>query len=68
MDEGACSGYNEKWYFDSSDGFCKTFIYTGCQGTFNRFDSEEECRTSCNAKKPVGECFDNIVSNYIMNV
>ncbi|ESO07201.1 hypothetical protein HELRODRAFT_191089 [Helobdella robusta] len=51
-DAGDCSSYMEKWYHDVADGVCKKFIYTGCRGSLNRFDSEFECMTSCNAKEP----------------
>ena len=51
---GPCTAYFERWYLDSSDGYCKQFVFGGCQGNGNQFDTEEQCRTRCKAKLPVG--------------
>ncbi|ELU04243.1 hypothetical protein CAPTEDRAFT_219882 [Capitella teleta] len=53
-DAGPCQAYFERWYYDREDGYCKTFVFGGCEGNENRFDSELECRQSCNAKPPIG--------------
>jgi hypothetical protein len=55
VDAGPCQAYFERWFYDRQDGFCKTFVYGGCQGNENRFDSEQACRERCNAKPPIGE-------------
>jgi hypothetical protein len=33
-----------KYYFDTNSGDCRQFVYGGCQGNDNRFDSIEGCR------------------------
>jgi len=52
---GHCLAYFERWYFDPTTGYCKPFVYGGCQGNGNRFDSEVACRTACKARTPVGQ-------------
>ena len=52
---GPCTAYFERFYYDQNTGYCKMFVYGGCQGNKNRFVTEQECRNQCNAKPPVGE-------------
>lgn len=54
-DPGPCYAYMERWYFDAVDGYCKQFVYGGCEGNANSFESEDMCRSTCNAKTPLGE-------------
>lgn len=42
---GPCRGYFPRWGFDGTK--CVQFVYGGCQGNINNFDSEEQCRLSC---------------------
>ncbi len=35
------------WYFDSGNGDCMPFAYTGCGGNENRFPSRSACRETC---------------------
>ena len=44
---GKCRGFQKKYYFNNKSGLCNEFIYTGCQGNDNRFDSLDECEASC---------------------
>ena len=46
---GDCRGYIPSLYFDSASGKCESFVYTGCKGNANRFDSEHKCRDICKA-------------------
>uniref|UniRef100_A0A6M2E4L7 Putative tick kunitz 24 n=1 Tax=Amblyomma tuberculatum TaxID=48802 RepID=A0A6M2E4L7_9ACAR len=45
--QGTCRGYFPSFYFDSSSGRCRSFIYGGCGGNGNRFGSVQECRRVC---------------------
>lgn len=49
-DEGPCRGYFQNWYYHESSGECKTFIYGGCPGNKNRFETKEECEKTCKVK------------------
>ncbi|CAH1791827.1 unnamed protein product, partial [Owenia fusiformis] len=53
---GPCKALLRKWFFDAQDGHCKPFTYGGCQGNGNNFETEEECRTKCNAKSSEDIC------------
>jgi hypothetical protein len=45
--EKKCKGYIKKWTFNETEETCVTYIYGGCNGTRNLFDTEEECQSSC---------------------
>ena len=44
----SCMGFARKWTFSKSDGACVPYIYGGCRGTKNLFDTKEACETECN--------------------
>uniref|UniRef100_A0A023FPL1 Putative chymotrypsin inhibitor n=1 Tax=Amblyomma cajennense TaxID=34607 RepID=A0A023FPL1_AMBCJ len=44
---GVCLAYFPSFYYDSSSGTCREFVYGGCQGNQNRFVSREECLRVC---------------------
>lgn len=46
-DSGPCRGYVVKYHYDSPSGRCAQFVYGGCEGSGNRFSSEEECEYVC---------------------
>jgi hypothetical protein len=45
--KGACKDYVYKWYYNANEGKCHTFVYGGCLGNRNRFDTEAECMHRC---------------------
>jgi hypothetical protein len=45
--EGPCEGYYPHWYYDSERKQCGQFIYGGCLGNNNRFETREECQDLC---------------------
>lgn len=47
---GPCRGYFPRWYYSRDDNSCKQFIYGGCDGNSNRFETRGECETRCVAK------------------
>lgn len=44
---GRCGGNYLVYYYAQSSRDCLSFVYGGCEGNANRFDSLEECRTRC---------------------
>ncbi|XP_067362845.1 amyloid-like protein 2 isoform X6 [Channa argus] len=44
---GPCRASMPRWHFDMSQRKCVRFIYGGCAGNRNNFDSEEYCMAVC---------------------
>ena len=45
-DPGMCRAYFKKFYYDSKDRKCKSFIWGGCGGNIP-FHTLNECKNSC---------------------
>ncbi|KHJ42566.1 Kunitz/Bovine pancreatic trypsin inhibitor domain protein [Trichuris suis] len=69
-DSGPCKASHRKWYFDTHRKVCRMFVYGGCDGNANRFDTKEQCQQRCVATLPasvicrlpyaMGSCRSNI--------
>ncbi|XP_055938654.1 actinia tenebrosa protease inhibitors-like [Argiope bruennichi] len=46
---GVCRAYMPRYYYDQQAGQCLKFIYGGCGGNRNNFETEEECYNKCGA-------------------
>jgi hypothetical protein len=44
---GPCEGYYPIWYYDQSRKQCGQFVYGGCLGNNNKFQTREECENLC---------------------
>ena len=52
---GSCFASIPQWYYDQESQMCKEFVYGGCGGNDNRFNSEQDCIDSCGQNaKPEG--------------
>ncbi|KAM9389351.1 uncharacterized protein LRP34_008249 [Phaethornis superciliosus] len=47
MDEGSCQLYTLLWYYHPGDDVCRPFIFGGCQGNSNRFQTKRSCERRC---------------------
>jgi len=68
---GACLYVKEyvrdytRWYYDSGLGECKEFVFEGCGGNRNNFESRDLCMSACSEAMNNGtypemeECFNN---------
>ncbi|EDV99163.1 male accessory gland serine protease inhibitor [Drosophila grimshawi] len=43
----SCEAYIPNWTFDSAAQECVQFIYGGCGGNANRFETKEVCEERC---------------------
>uniref|UniRef100_A0A8R1DPX5 BPTI/Kunitz inhibitor domain-containing protein n=1 Tax=Caenorhabditis japonica TaxID=281687 RepID=A0A8R1DPX5_CAEJA len=46
-DPGPCNRQIAKWAYDKTTGTCKKFMFSGCQGNLNSFDTVEKCTEIC---------------------
>jgi len=44
---GRCRAYFRRYYYDPANKSCQLFIYGGCGGNENRFETKEECEARC---------------------
>lgn len=44
---GNCYDNATRWFYNSQEGLCDEFVYTGCGGNANNYASEEECQEEC---------------------
>jgi len=49
-DPGPCKSSMPSWFFNSTAGVCSVFIYGGCDGNNNRFNSYDDCQAGCNGR------------------
>ena len=50
-----CKAAITKYYFDRATDECKKFIYGGCGGNENRFDTLEQCNQQAENKGCIGK-------------
>uniref|UniRef100_A0A8C8YG58 Eppin n=1 Tax=Prolemur simus TaxID=1328070 RepID=A0A8C8YG58_PROSS len=50
---GPCLAYFPRWWYDNVTERCFEFIYGGCLGNNNNFQSESVCMVTCK-RKPLG--------------
>ena len=45
---GMCRAAIKLWFFNVDTGNCENFIWGGCGGNENRFESKASCEAKCN--------------------
>lgn len=70
---GPCEGYYPHWYYDKDRKHCTQFVYGGCLGNNNRFETRDECQALCatdssqdvcEQEKEEGPCHGNYLRWY----
>ncbi|XP_032682374.1 papilin-like [Odontomachus brunneus] len=46
-DAGSCDGTIIAYYYDAQQQMCQAFLYGGCGGNANKFQTEEQCERLC---------------------
>ncbi len=56
---GMCEQNLARWHYDIDSGSCREFVYSGCEGNYNNFNTREECESHCpvTRKSPGGSEF-----------
>ncbi|XP_014823222.1 PREDICTED: WAP, Kazal, immunoglobulin, Kunitz and NTR domain-containing protein 2-like [Poecilia mexicana] len=49
--QGRCKAYEPRWAYISTMGKCQSFIYGGCEGNDNNFESKQLCEEMCPFQK-----------------
>ncbi|KAL1486611.1 hypothetical protein MTO96_046880 [Rhipicephalus appendiculatus] len=44
---GPCYAYVPRYYYNTTTDTCEKFVYGGCQGNANNFETLKECETRC---------------------
>ncbi|CAH3121610.1 unnamed protein product [Porites lobata] len=54
--KGLCMAWIPRYYYNTRTHTCKRFIYGGCQGNANNFETIAECKSSCMADSELETC------------
>lgn len=46
-DPGPCRAFFQRYAFNFTSGKCEQFVYGGCQGNYNNFQTLDECNNVC---------------------
>ncbi|XP_068601465.1 kunitz-type protease inhibitor 2-like [Brachionichthys hirsutus] len=51
-DAGPCRAMFPRWFYDRDRRSCRKFVYGGCRGNGNNYDTEEGCVAACTGSLP----------------
>ncbi len=51
-DPGPCEASENRWFYDPEEGSCQPFVYGGCEGNDNNFETAEACQEACGYEVP----------------
>lgn len=65
--QGNCREQHRRFYYDRGYGICSQFLYTGCDGNENNFETLAECESLCDDAVSIcdlaplyGHCSENV--------
>uniref|UniRef100_A0A915HF50 BPTI/Kunitz inhibitor domain-containing protein n=1 Tax=Romanomermis culicivorax TaxID=13658 RepID=A0A915HF50_ROMCU len=44
---GPCRGHINRYYYNPKERECLIFVYGGCPGNANMFETKEKCKKTC---------------------
>ncbi|XP_005373386.1 PREDICTED: tissue factor pathway inhibitor [Chinchilla lanigera] len=50
-DVGMCRAYITRYFYNNQSRQCEPFVYGGCLGNLNNFESLEECKNTCDSSE-----------------
>ncbi|XP_012866267.1 PREDICTED: eppin-like [Dipodomys ordii] len=50
-DSGPCMALFHRWWYSNENNTCYSFIYGGCQGNNNNFQTKNICQNACQKKR-----------------
>lgn len=50
---GLCRASIPRWFWNTASGMCEAFIFGGCGGNSNNFESQAECESACKPGSPL---------------
>ncbi|UYV74464.1 mig-6 [Cordylochernes scorpioides] len=59
---GPCKGNFKRFFFNQTSAKCEAFVYGGCNGNLNRFQTLDECEEDCHAGPRVGNHADAVAT------
>ena len=45
---GSCKGNISRYYYNHKSAKCELFVYGGCDGNLNNFETKESCQSFAN--------------------
>jgi hypothetical protein len=67
-ESGQCEAYFERWHHDASTGQCALFIYGGCGGNANNFETLAACEEACDVTPAATPCMTSASSDSLPGV
>lgn len=63
--EGQCGGIYPRFWYNATSKRCERFIYTGCKGNRNQFETADACKRMCleGYESPHGEVGKVFINN-----
>lgn len=55
-DPGPCRGIFARWFYDAETDRCARFLYGGCEGNANNFETRQACESVCRTRR---DCREN---------
>ncbi|XP_048205463.1 eppin-like [Perognathus longimembris pacificus] len=50
-DSGPCMALFHRWYYSSENNTCYSFVYGGCRGNNNNFQTKSICQNTCQKQR-----------------
>lgn len=60
-DSGPCKASIPRWFYDYNDGICKEFVYGGCEGNKNNYETREACESTCSRQRKILKIFTKCI-------